>query len=181
MKTAIDDLPFVGVSRMRASGEITASSEVATIAFGGLSFNVGVQHVRFPNRGDWAFFVCPCGRRARTLRLLEGAVVCRNCCELRGVRWRVTAMSRRQRAERRIPLLRAMLESKTPLRLNPVLWGAMERRSRLEAALRECEFRVARRGSPRKVEAIDDPCNEPDFVAPKRPWPGSKPGLSDPG
>jgi hypothetical protein len=52
-------------------------------------------------------------------------------------------MSVRQRAEHRIPKLRAMLESEAPLRLKPVLWGKMERRKRLEAALRRCEFIVA--------------------------------------
>ena len=179
MRVAIDDLPASeSVSRLRARGVITASSEVATITFGGLSFTVGVQHVRFPNRGDWAFFVCPCGRRARTLRLLEGAVVCRSCCERRGVRWRASAMSRRQRAERRIPLLRAVLESKESLSLKPsTLWGTMARRSRHEAALRQAEFRVAQRGRPRRVEAIPDPCAAPDFQPPKpRPLRPSKPG-----
>ena len=60
------------------------------------------------------------------------------------------------------------------------LWGKMERRSRLEAALRECEFRVAQRGSPRKTKTIVDPCDEPDFEAPKRPWPRSKAKLFEP-
>ena len=35
-------------------------------------------------------------------------------------------MSVRQRAEHRIPKLRAMLESETSLRLKPVLWGKMD-------------------------------------------------------
>jgi hypothetical protein len=53
-------------------------------------------------------------------------------------------MSVRQRAEHRIPKLRAMLESEVSLRLKPVLWGKMERRPRLEAALARAEFMVAR-------------------------------------
>jgi hypothetical protein len=94
------------------------------------------------------------------LRLIEGAVLCRGCCERRRVRWRANTMSRRQRAERRVPLLRAALEGDEPLRL---------RRSRLEAALRQAEFRVAQRGRPRIIRIIDDPCSEPDFRLPSRP------------
>ena len=52
-------------------------------------------------------------------------------------------MSPLQRAERRILKLRAMLESETSLRLKPVLWGKMERRKRLEAALARAEFVMA--------------------------------------
>jgi hypothetical protein len=37
-----------------------------------------------------------------------------------------------------------MLESEASLRLKPVLWGKMERRSRLKAALARAEFLVAR-------------------------------------
>jgi hypothetical protein len=49
-------------------------------------------------------------------------------------------MSVRQRAEHRIPKLRAKLESVESLRLKPHLWGKMERRSRLEAALWRAEY-----------------------------------------
>jgi hypothetical protein len=53
-------------------------------------------------------------------------------------------MNVRQRAEARIPRLRAKLESVVPLRVKPhLLWGTMERRKRLEAALRRAEFIVA--------------------------------------
>jgi hypothetical protein len=37
-----------------------------------------------------------------------------------------------------------MLESAVSLRLKPALWGKMERRSRLEAALARAEFILAR-------------------------------------
>jgi hypothetical protein len=49
-------------------------------------------------------------------------------------------MGPRRRAEHRIPKLRAKLESAESLRLKPHLWGTMERRSRLEAALRRAEL-----------------------------------------
>jgi hypothetical protein len=53
-------------------------------------------------------------------------------------------MSVRQRAEHRIPKLKAMLLSETSLRLKPHLWGKMERRKRHEAALSRCEYIVAK-------------------------------------
>ena len=91
-------------------------------------------------------------------------------------------MSVRQRAAHRIPKLRAVLESDKPLRLKPsTLWGTMERRKRLEAALRECEYRAAQVRSPRKTKTIVDPCDEPDFKPPRRPWPRLKSKLSEPG
>jgi hypothetical protein len=82
------------------------------------------------------------------LRLLGGGVVCARCLTQRGVRCRSESMSPRQRAENRIPKLRAMLESKESLRLKPVLWGTMERRKRHEAALRRAEFIVGQREAP---------------------------------
>jgi hypothetical protein len=69
-------------------------------------------------------------------------VVCWRCCVSRGVRYRSEPMSVRRRAEHRIPKLRAKLESAESLRLKPHLWGKMERRSRLEAALRRAELIV---------------------------------------
>jgi hypothetical protein len=56
------------------------------------------------------------------------------------VRPRTSTMSVRQRAERRIQKLSAMLKSAQSLRLKPHLWGKMERRSRLEEALRRAEY-----------------------------------------
>ena len=121
----------------------------------------------------WVPDVC---RWVRTLRLHLDDIVCPSCCKRRGIRPRADTMSRRQRAERRIQQLRGMLASETPLRFKPsTLWGTMERRSRLEARLRECEFRVAHGRGSGKTTLIEDPCHESGFVAPKRPWPRSKP------
>lgn len=51
-----------------------------TLELEGLTFDVGLGHTRFPNGGGWSYFVCPsCARQARTLRLLEGRLVCRRC------------------------------------------------------------------------------------------------------
>jgi hypothetical protein len=129
-----DDLPSVSVSRLRATGAITAEMTRTIVA----GVEVDLDLVRFANGGSWSFFLCPqCGQRSRTLKLFEGCVLCWRCCHQRGARYRVKGMTPRRRAERRIPRLRAMLESPTSLRLKPsTLWGKMERRSRMEAALR---------------------------------------------
>jgi hypothetical protein len=100
---------------------------------------------RFSSGGSWSWFGCPtCGKWVRTLRLHLDDIVCPGCCKRRGIRPRGDTLSVRQRAEHRIPKLRAMLESEASLRLKPHLWGQMERRSRHEAALRRCEFIVGR-------------------------------------
>ena len=136
-----DDLPSVGVSRLRASGAITSEMTRTTIGLADVEVEVGLSLQKFPNGGSWTLFRCPsCGRKARTLRLLEGCVVCWRCCVSRGVRYRCEPMSVRRRAELRIPKLRAKLDSAESLRLKPHLWGKMERRSRLEAALRRAEY-----------------------------------------
>jgi hypothetical protein len=181
MRLAIDDFPSLSSSRLRALGEIRPDAMTAVIQFpDGEVFTVPLQHVRFPNGGGWSFFVCACGRRCRTLRLYNNALACKHCLEARGFRYRVEDMSPSERAAHVASRLAARLASPSPARLKPHLWGRMERRSRLVAALRQCEFRMARRGCPRKTETIPDPCDEPDFEAPKRPWPGSKPKLFEP-
>ena len=136
-----DDLPSVSVSRLRASGVVTAAMTRTLVA----GVEVDLDLVQFANGGSWSFFLCPyCSRRARTLKLFEGCVLCWRCCHRRGARYRVRMMTPRRCAEQRIPRLRAMLESPTSLRLKPVLWGQMERRARHEAALARCEFIVSK-------------------------------------
>jgi hypothetical protein len=138
-----DDLPSIGVSRLRASGAIAADMKWTTISLAEVEVEVALSLQKFRNGGSWSLFLCPsCGRKARTLRLLEGCVFCWRCCVSRGVRYRCEPMGSRRRAEHRIPKLRAKLESAESLRLMPHLWGTMERRSRLEAALRRAELIV---------------------------------------
>src|SRR5580704_12466422 len=98
MKTAIDDLPAVSVSRMRALGEITAETKVTSVRFGEIIFNVALSLRRFPNGGSWSFFLCPCGRRARILRLFECGLACRECLGARGLRPRVQLIATHKRA-----------------------------------------------------------------------------------
>jgi hypothetical protein len=140
-----DDLPSISISRLRATGLVSADMTEFVVRLGDVEQTIGVTARKFPCGGGWSSFVAPCcGRSVRLLRLLGGVVVCSRCCTRRGVRCRCEPMSVRQRAEHRIPKLRAMLESETSLRLKPVLWGTMERRKRLEAALRRAEYIVSR-------------------------------------
>jgi hypothetical protein len=139
-----DDLPSISISRLRATGVVTAEATEFVVRLCDVEQTVGVKERRFPNGGAWSLFLCPpCGRNARVLRLLHGAVICCRCCTRRGVRCRCETMSVKQRAEHRIPKLRAMLESESSLRLKPHLRGTMEHRSRLKAALARAEYIVA--------------------------------------
>lgn len=74
-----DDLPAIPVSRLRKLGAITPAMKTVRLELEGLAFDVGLAHTRFPNGGGWSYFICPCGRLAQTLRLLEGRLVCRTC------------------------------------------------------------------------------------------------------
>lgn len=139
----IDDLPSMGVSRLRASGAIGPRSQAGTVWFGDLSFTVAVAHCRFRNGGDWAFFLCPCGRLARMLRLYEGALACRRCLAARGLRYRVGDLSKLERARHVAARLKARLAS-SPARLHPRPGRLLDRRSRLAAASWRAEHVIAR-------------------------------------
>ena len=179
----VDDLPVVKISRLRALDIIAAEMTEFVVRVGDVEQRVAVKLRKFPNGGSWSLFVCPtCEHPAKVLRALNGVLVCWRCCFRLGVRYRCEPVGQRRRVELRLPRLRAMLESKESLRLKPHLWGTMERRKRHEAALARHEFIVAQTGSPRKkISATIDPGSEPDFVAPKRPWPGRKSKLSESG
>jgi hypothetical protein len=131
---------------MRAAGLIRPDDTTATVAFpDGPSFLVSLQHVRFPNRGGWSFFICACGRRCRTLRLFEGKTACKHCLEARGLRYRVEDLSKPERAAHVASRLKPRLLSPSPARLKPHLrYSKLERRVRLTAALRRCEYTVSR-------------------------------------
>ena len=162
MRTVIDDLPHVGVSRLRAAGLIRADDKTTTIQFTdpdpAFTFTVALQHVRFPNGGGWSFFVCPCGRRARTLRLYDGSLACRRCLEARGLRYRMGDLSRPERAAYAVSRLRARLASDVPARLHPRPGRRLDRRSHFAAALWRAEYVAARHGFKDLID--DDPSAE---------------------
>jgi hypothetical protein len=161
-----DDLPSVSIARLRATGVITGETTEFLVQLGDVEQIVGVTERRFPSGGGWSRFICPsCGWKVRLLRLLNGALLCARCCISRGAGCRAWPMSRRQRAEFRIPKLRAMLESETSLRLKPVLWGKLERRKRLEAALARCEFIISRSQRRHRGVVEQTPEIEPEPIA----------------
>jgi hypothetical protein len=148
---------------MRALGVVTAEMTEFVVRIGDVEQKVDVTLRRFPNGGSWSRFVAPCcGWKVRMLRLLDGALVCTRCCARRGATWRSWSLSRKQRAEHRAPKLQAMLESKTSLRLKPVLRGTMERRKRHEAALARCEFIISRKS--RRFHDVQIPEIEPEPI-----------------
>jgi hypothetical protein len=142
MRTAIDDLPCVSASRLRAAGLIRPSDTTAAVAFpAGDAFTVGLQHIRFPNGGGWSFFLCPCGRRCRTLRL-HGGLACKHCLEAKGLRYRVEDLTKPERAAHVASRLKARFAA--PARLNPRPGRRLDRRGRLAAALWRAEYVAAR-------------------------------------
>lgn len=144
MRTAIDDLPSISASRMRAAGLIRPNETTATVAFPDApTFVVALQHIRFPNRGGWSFFVCPCGRRCRTLRLYDGSLGCKGCLEAKGLRYQVEDLSRGERAAHVASRLKGRFAA--PARLNPRPGRRLDRRGRLDAALWRAEFVATRR------------------------------------
>jgi hypothetical protein len=152
MTVAYDELPGVSVSRMRALGEITAETKVTTVTFDEVSFNVGLALVCFANGGSWSFFLCPCGRRARILRLYEGGLACQRCLAARGLRARVELVSHAsKRTALTAPKRIERLNSDTPARLHPRPGRKLDRRANLELRLKRSLI-VARRAKLAQFE-----------------------------
>jgi hypothetical protein len=135
---AIDDFPAsISVSRLRASGVIGSGTKVTAVAFGEVSFNVVIVHRHFPNGGAWSYYLCPCGRRCRILRLFNGSeLACRWCLAERGFRPRVELIATPKRAAHTAPRLLQRLTSSSPARLHPRKGRVIDRRIPLEAKLR---------------------------------------------
>jgi hypothetical protein len=105
-----DLLASPSVSRLRALGVVDWNTKSVLISFGegddALWREVHVTHRWFPNGGDWSFFVCPqCERRARVVKLHDGAVMCWRCCAARGVRYRSASGSPVERDAARVAAL----------------------------------------------------------------------------
>ena len=133
MRLTQDDCPSVSVSRMRALGEVREDMARVRVTIAGVSREVGLWHLRFPNGGGWSFFLCPsCGRRARVLKLYE-KIACWRCTRLEGrpLAYRVWLGDKAGRIER----LRQRL-SGGPARVKPRPGRTIDRRWRTEQALR---------------------------------------------
>ena len=143
-----DELPSIGVSRLKATGAIRLEDRRVIIPFGEQNKLIGVAHTVFRNRGSWSYFRCPrCDRRAKRLWLVEDAPRCRRCLEKLGVRYRSAygfgRTERLRERDRRIDRLQAMLEG-GPMRIKPVppSWGnrRLDRRNRLTWALHQARI-----------------------------------------
>jgi hypothetical protein len=147
MRTAIDDFPSVGVSAMRAAGFIHPADETATVVFpAGQTFTVPLTLRQFPKGGNWSFFLCPCGRRCRTMRLYsDGSLACRTCLKAKGYRNRVELIQTDRRADYHLPRLLVLLSA--PKLRRRVHFERRLRRSLIvakQAALDEHDKRLAR-------------------------------------
>jgi hypothetical protein len=135
MRLTQDDCPSISVSRMRAAGEVTGAMARVRVTIAGLSREVSLWHLRFPNGGGWSFFLCPvCGRRARVLKLYEKIACWRCTCSespSRRLPWRSELGDRASRIEQ----LRQRLEG-GPARVKPRPGRTIDRRWRTEQALR---------------------------------------------
>jgi hypothetical protein len=134
----------VSVSRLRALGEVRAEDATATVNFDGVAFVVGLALRTFPNGGSWSFFVCPCGRRARILRLVDGSFACSGCLKARGFHSRSQLIPTAHRAAYTAPRVLARLNSPSPARINPRPGRMLDRRALLERGLKR-SLLVARR------------------------------------
>jgi len=143
-----DELPSLGVSRLRATGAIRLEDRQVLIPLGGLIKLISVAHTVFKNGGSWSYFRCPkCGGRKKKLWLVDDAPRCRICLEKLGVRYRSAyafgQSERLRERDRRVDRLQAMLEG-GPLRLKPVPanWGnrRIDRRIRLTWALQRARL-----------------------------------------
>jgi hypothetical protein len=149
MNAAYDELQGVSVSRLRALGDITEEMKVATIKLGEYEFTVGLSLFRWPNGGSWSFFMCPCGRRARILRLFEGGLACSRCLMARGLRARVELVRTERRAAWLTPKRLGRLKSDVPARLHPRPGRMLDRRANLEFALRRSRIVARKHGVDR--------------------------------
>jgi hypothetical protein len=108
-----------------------------TVALGDAEFVVGLTQRGFPNGGSWSFFLCPCGRRARILRLHEGGLACWRCLAARGLRARAELVSHASKRTALTATKRlARLNSTEPARLHPRSGRMLDRRANIALALK---------------------------------------------
>jgi hypothetical protein len=143
-----DLLASPSLSRLRASGVVDWNTKSVVIAFGegddALHREIRVTHRRFPNGGSWSFFSCPqCERRARVLKVHDGAVMCWRCCAARGARYRSAGGSPVERDAARMARLQKLREllASGPARLHPRRGRALDRRRELTVSLRRALIR----------------------------------------
>jgi hypothetical protein len=149
MSAAYDELPGVSVSRLRALGDITEEMKAATVKFDAVEFTVGLALFRWPNGGSWSFFMCPCGRRARIIRLFEGRLACCRCLKARGLHAHVELVRTERRAAWLTPKRLERLKSDAPARLHPRPGRMLDPGANLEFALRRSRIVARKHGVDR--------------------------------
>jgi hypothetical protein len=131
MEVSQDDLPVVGISRLRAAGLVTADMAEVAVSAGGVEATVKLWAMKFRNGGGWSYFLCPtCGRLAQKLKARDGRLRCRRCV---GLPYRC----RLPRADK-APLINrliAQLDNPEPARLHPRPGRMLDRRLQLESSL----------------------------------------------
>jgi hypothetical protein len=148
------------VSRLRALGVVDRNTKSVLISFGegddALRREVRVTHRQFPNGGCWSFFTCPqCERRARVLKVHDGAVMCWRCCAARGVRYRSASGSPVERDAARVARLERLREflDGGPARLHPRRGRSLDRPRELTLSLRRALIR-------QRQDLLSRPLNE---------------------
>ena len=139
MKRTIDDLPLVRVSALVAHGYVARGAVTALVRFGddGVEYEVGVRMRQFPNGGFWARFACPrCGGGSQRLRLLDGQPACGKCIRASGLIYRSQSVRTETRHLVTAPPRLALLNGDKPARVNPRPGRKLDRRAKLESALR---------------------------------------------
>jgi hypothetical protein len=127
-----DDLPAIGIARLRASGIVTAEMSEVAISVAGVEAVVRLALKRLRNNGSWSYFHCPsCGKLAQKLKAHDGRLLCWKCV---GLEYRC----RRRRSDRtaRTERLIAQLYNPEPARLHPRPGRMLDRRNQLESSLR---------------------------------------------
>jgi hypothetical protein len=160
MKTRIEDLPLIRVSRLVANGYIRRDAVTALIRFGddSVEYGVGVRVRRFRNGGFWVMLICPrCNGGAQRLRLLDDTPACGRCVRASGLRYRVESTAAKDRhlvtALERI----AKLNRDKPVRVNPRPGRRLDRRAPTEAALKRSLIVARRRGIAEFEKKLIDP------------------------
>ena len=135
-EAAIDELPCVSVTRLRAMGDVTPAMKTTTVSV-----------ARSSSPWPWR---CTVGRMAAAGRFLCAPAVgarepygcsrvglrCRRCCKARGLRYRIELIRTENRAAYHAPRSLARLNSDKPARLHPRPGRKLDRRANLEFALR---------------------------------------------
>jgi hypothetical protein len=136
------------VSKLRGLGVVDRNTKSVLISFGeggeALHREIRISHRQFPNGGDWSFFICAqCERRARVLKLHDGAVMCWRCCAALGARYRSASGSTVERDAARVARLQKLREllDGGPARLHPRRGRALDRRRELTISLRRAMIR----------------------------------------